>query len=126
MSRRSPKTAFTQSKIGSWERRFSPSDRGYELSAVLHRLGNTHVGAAKAVDRLLVVTYDEQLSGCERESCATDVPFTSPSRLSGQVERYLRLQGICILELVYEDVGVASLEVRTGGGVVPERVPRPR
>ena len=61
-----------------------------ELTAVLHRLGYPHVCAAETVDRLFVVSHDEQLSGSERERVPRLVPHIRV-RLGSQIERDLRL-----------------------------------
>ncbi len=59
-----------------------------------------HVRAAKAIDRLLGIPHDEELAG--RQSRVEGAGGGRPGRILGQEENDLVLQGVGVLELVYQ------------------------
>ena len=95
-----------------------------QLTAPFHLLDDTQVGAAKAVDGLFGVAHDEQPARSQGQR-VPGLPSRRCVAGGGQVEADFSLQRVGVLELVDEDMGVASLEVAAGVVVVPQQIPRP-
>ncbi len=75
--------------------------------SVLHFLIDGHVGTAEAVDRLLGITDEEQLSWN-----ATDIAPISLARIIGSEQQEdLGLERVGVLELVDEEMGEALLQL---------------
>ena len=87
-------------------------------------LDDGEVGVAEAVDGLLGVADDEQLARGQGQGVPGLVGDIGIGG-GGQVEGDFGLEGVGVLELVNQDVGVFVLEVLAGVGVVPQEVARP-
>ena len=88
------------------------------LQRFLDLLVKHHVGAAKSVDRLLRVAYQEELSGCR--GCTRPVCYLRIA--SGEQEENLDLQRIRVLKLIDEDVSEPTLQVAAHLSVVANQI----
>ena len=87
---------------------------------VLHLLVDSDVRTAEAVDRLLGITNQEQLSWD-----GTDIAPIGLARIvGGEQQKDLGLERVGILELVDEEVGKALLQLGANAAVVSNEVAR--
>ena len=94
--------------------------RACREQSVFHFLVDSNVRAAKAVDRLLRITNQEQLS-----RNGTDIaPIGLASIIGGEQEEDLGLERVGILELVDEEVSEALLQLGANAAVVSNEIAR--
>ena len=92
--------------------------------AVLNLLNNGNISIAEAVDGLLGVADNKQLARLQRQGVPGLVGNIGIGG-GGQVEGDFGLQGVGVLELVNQDMGVLPLEMRPRLAIIPQEVARP-